>query len=222
MEVLKDIKAVLIDWDDTHVSSYKAVVELFNQFAEAHGLPKPGLDKISANWGQHIPKLIPSLWPDADPKEINEKYASFIPIDWDTPPFPGVEETVSDLVENGLKVGIVSSNSSIRIRQIIARHMSGIENSYCLIHGEEECSVHKPDPHVFDPAFMVLKKIGINESETLYVGDGISDYIAAKRRGMPFVAVTTGSSKPDEFLTQGLNRSLIIDNFTKLSGLLKD
>lgn len=220
MEILRDIKVILTDWDDTHVATFHTVANLIERFAEQYGLPKPGIDGVSASWGKPTPLLIACLWPDIDPEEVYKLYKAFIPVDWDTPPFPGIEDTITSLVKSGFKVGIVSSNSSRWIRQSLEKHLPKIKDLYFFIHGAEECPNHKPNPHVFDPAMSILGEIGIKEAQTLYIGDSVIDYFAAKNRDMFFVATLTGNSTRDEFLREGLSEVLIIDHFEQLPSLL--
>lgn len=220
MEVFKDIKAVLADWDDTHITTFYTVVDIVNQFAKHRMLPQPGIDRISAQWGKPTALMIACLWSEVDPKAIYEQYTAFDSSKPDTLPFPGIEEAVLNLIGNGFKVGIVSSSSSISIRQYLDRYLPLIKDCYTFIHGKEDCLFHKPDPRVFDPAIQILNRSRIKESQILYVGDSLIDYFAAKNRGLSFVATVSGCSSREVFLKEGLDEAFIINRFTDLPRLL--
>ena len=53
---------------------------------------------------------------------------------------------------------------------------------------------HKPDP---EPLLECLKRLGINAADALYVGDGLSDYQAARNAGMDFGYAKWGSVSGD-------------------------
>ena len=58
----------------------------------------------------------------------------------------------------------------------------------------------KPDPRVFD---RVLGLLGVSSTDTVYIGDEIKDYEAARSAGMLFIGVETGMSTREEFKERG-------------------
>lgn len=58
----------------------------------------------------------------------------------------------------------------------------------------DDTQKHKPDP---EPLLECLKRLGINAADALYVGDGLSDYQAARNAGMDFGYAKWGSVSGD-------------------------
>ncbi|MCL4367115.1 HAD family hydrolase [Patescibacteria group bacterium] len=219
----KQIKAVLLDWDDTQVDTFHRVIRSLQNFAEHHQLVIPTAERVLKFWGRTSPAIITALWPEQDSVHLTSWYREFTKLaELDTPPFAGTAQTLQKLNDQGLCLGIVSSNTSERIETLLARHMPEIRPLYRIILGADECPAHKPDPRVFDPAFAYLNKLGIDEFDTIYVGDSVSDLLAARSRGLPFVAVLTGTARKAEFLQAGLESRQILSDLTRLPAYLAE
>jgi HAD superfamily hydrolase (TIGR01549 family) len=219
MEKLRRVKAVLHDWDDVVVATFDPVFDLINNFAIQNGLPTHERESIHKVWGSPLKTFIPSLWPEQqDPDELVERYLSSGSIDFVKPAFPGVDQTIKQLYKS-YTLGIVSSNRSNLIMKDLLR-MRVSPMLYALIHGPDECSAHKPSPAVFDNALTRLADRGIQTNEVVYIGDDLRDYVAARDRGIGFLAVTTGFTTPEQFTDLGLDPKLILPQFTEVPAFL--
>ena len=56
------------------------------------------------------------------------------------------------------------------------------------------------------------EKLKLNPKEILYIGDSIFDYIAAKKAGFKFMAVTTGYYTSKDFQKKGLKKHYILSS----------
>ncbi len=123
---------------------------------------------------------------------------------------PTMEEVMLKLKENGIVLGILTSNSKKNVNKFIANHQltvfSFVENSGMF--GKER---------VFKK---ILRRYGVKKEEVLYVGDEIRDITATKNIGVDIASVDWGYnsregleehkpeyliSEPEELLTICLN-----------------
>ena len=125
---------------------------------------------------------------------------------------PGAEETLRDLREKGIKVGIVTRNCEDAVRKVFPE----IE-ARCDIFVSRN-SVRKVKPHP-DHLRYVLNALGIRREETAMVGDHIIDIEAGKRAGMMAIGVLTGRTKREDFEKAGADD--ILTQASDLRTLLK-
>lgn len=216
------IKAILHDWDDTIVLTYQSVFPLFHRFAKRHKLPIVTDDDIRSHWGLPVPRILSGLWPDQNIDYLLQTFNASVPKDFTTPPVNGVAKTYEKLGNAGIMLGIISSTPKEAINRLLKLHPFLISPWHVYVQAAEDHPVHKPDPSVFDPAFQKLAGLNIHEEDTLYVGDGLNDLKAAKNRGLQFIAVTTGFSTKEDFISLGLSPDQILDNFTQLPKLVEE
>jgi len=90
---------------------------------------------------------------------------------------------VEALLAKGIAVGVVTSILGHMAKKDLTATGFPVEKFF-LIQGSDDVPVHKPDPHVFDHALGLLKAKGIASNETLYVGDALMDFYAARDAGL--------------------------------------
>ena len=96
------------------------------------------------------------------------------------PLFPEVRETLRSLADTGLKLGILSADSTEEVTNFVTSHQ--LEDYIQLNMGVDD-AITKPDPQLFIKACQVL---GVAPSQTLMVGDSQLDIamaIAAEAAG---------------------------------------
>ncbi|HAE42438.1 MAG TPA: hypothetical protein DCG34_05890, partial [Clostridiales bacterium] len=100
---------------------------------------------------------------------------------------PTMEAVMLKLQENGITLGILTSNSKKNVNKFIDKHQlnmfSFVENSGMF--GKER---------VFK---QILRRYGINKEEVLYVGDEIRDITATKNIGIDIASVDWGYNTRD-------------------------
>ncbi len=85
---------------------------------------------------------------------------------------------------------------------------AGVWGLFDLVVGGEDTEVRKPDPAVFT-AFLARYKL----QDLVYVGDALVDWEAARDAGLGlFLAVTTGFTSEEEFLTAGVPKNQILQS----------
>lgn len=211
-------KAIIHDWDDTIIASYNSYSNFYIDGAKEFGFPEPDVEQIRNAWGKPIRVIMSIAWnislDDAD--QLYDKYIEFVNTNIDRYPikvFPGVNSALSKIKESGVILGIVTSGDSEEHMRM--KHPK--ETKYHdFIYGPDVNKYYKPDPRVFDQTFSFLKKYKIDEKSSLYIGDGLHDYAAARDRGMDFIAVTTGTMDKVDFLNAGLDKNKIFNSFSEV------
>ncbi len=92
-----------------------------------------------------------------------------------SPLFADVEECLKSLSGKGLKIGILSVDSTEAIREFVDNHQ--LQDYIQLCMGSDEM-ISKPDPRFF---WQACESLGVSPEETLMVGDSLGDMNMAKR-----------------------------------------
>lgn len=90
------------------------------------------------------------------------------------PIYDDVTETLELLSSKGLKIGILSADSTAAVQEFVANHQLQEQIQLCL---GTDSKITKPDPRLF---WQACKNLGIAPEETLMVGDAGVDMVMAK------------------------------------------
>ncbi|WP_420139562.1 phosphoglycolate phosphatase [Sphingomonas sp.] len=121
-------------------------------------------------------------------------------------PYPGVEQALTALDDEGMTLAICTNKPEALARQLVAA--CGWEDRFATIIGGDTLPVRKPDPA---PVREATARAG--GGRAVFVGDSISDTDAARAAGMPCIALTFGfSDRPPE----ELGATILIDHFDAL------
>ena len=101
--------------------------------------------------------------------------------------FDGVESTLRQLHEAGIRVGICS-NKPDELCRMLARNFS-LERYIDEILGSDDGRPKKPDPA---PLLAVIERLGVPPGDTLYVGDSETDVTTARAAGVRVMLVDHG------------------------------
>jgi phosphoglycolate phosphatase len=111
-----------------------------------------------------------------------------------SPLFVGCLETLEQLSRAGLKLGIVSADTSLRVREFVAQHRL---ESYIQLEIGVDSGPTKPDPSLFIDA---CRSLDVEPSQTLMVGDSPLDIEMGKRAGAAgCIGICWGKPAVDRF-----------------------
>lgn len=91
-----------------------------------------------------------------------------------SPLFAGSLEVLTELSSAGLKLGILSADTTAGVRDFVTTHQL---NPYIDLIMGVDGSLSKPDPRLF---LQACEKMGVNPRHTLMVGDSLNDIMMAK------------------------------------------
>lgn len=205
--------AVLFDLDDTLVitssvkwAHHKAVAKQF------YGIELTD-EVIARHWGMPLEPMMAIFYQNSDTPENMMKANLSLEDQFQKQVLVGADEVVRDLLANGIEVGVITSTIHHLAERDLKRNNFPVDQFF-LLQGSDDEPAHKPDPRVFDTALTLLATKGIKPEQTLYVGDALMDYYAARDAGMGFMGVTTGLVTQEQFEAEGAS------TVTALSGIL--
>ena len=179
------LKYVIFDFDGTLADSKRVMVSAWNRLAEKHHFKELKLDEIEALKKLSIkersklldftmykmPLIIPQLY------QLYRQSIQEIDL------YEGVSELLAELVEKGLKIAIISSNSEDIIRDFLRRnHIEVVAQVLC-------------SSRIFGKDKLIAKFLKANQveaSEVIYVGDEHRDIVACKKTGVKIIWVSWG------------------------------
>jgi phosphoglycolate phosphatase len=194
------VQAILFDFDYTLADSSQGVIDCIGYALRTLGLPPVSDAAACRTIGLSLAETLTAL-SGPQPARTSGHFARLFVERADqvmagkTQLFPAVPEIVGRLGEQGLSLGIVSTKYRRRIEGILER--DGLLDCFEVIVGGEDVCRHKPDP---ESLLLALDRLGVSPGKALYVGDSVTDALAAQRAGVPFVAVLSGTTPREAFL----------------------
>ena len=128
--------------------------------------------------------------------------------------FDGVNSTLEQLKEQGIKMAIVSTKKRDTIERGLK--LMKAEHYFEFYIGIEDVKNVKPNP---EPVLLALEKLGVSNEEALMIGDNYHDIVAGKNAGVKTAGVAW-SIKGEEYLKQ-FNPDYMLYHMTDLLGIVK-
>ncbi|UCE15397.1 MAG: magnesium-dependent phosphatase-1 [Candidatus Bathyarchaeota archaeon] len=183
-------KAVLFDLDLTLIDSSKAIVNSIEHVLDLQGysIQKEEIAKLVGKvpLEEQFQALVPSLSDD----EVNEYVNCYrqhylIHHIENTKLYPHVKETLQNLRSLDFKLGVVTGKYKKPVLEILNHFqltplLNVIVTSY-------DVKKHKPAP---DVVFEAARRLEVNSSECIFVGDSLADVEAGKRAGCFTIALS--------------------------------
>jgi phosphoglycolate phosphatase len=128
--------------------------------------------------------------------------------------YPGVAGTLERLAAAGLKMAVVTNKPGPFVAPILRK--LGIEGFFALTLGGEDLPEKKPHPM---PLLHAADTLQAPAARCLMVGDSRNDILAARRAGMPSVAVTYGYNYGENVADYGPDA--VADRFEEIAAFLE-
>ena len=109
--------------------------------------------------------------------------------------YPGVQGMLRELRNRHIKLGLVTNNGRAGTNLTLNRFR--IRTFFDAIVTRDDCQEMKPDT---GPIIMALTQLSAQAGETILIGDGVMDMIAARAAGLRSAAVGTGPSGMQQLL----------------------
>lgn len=207
------IKNYIFDFDGTVADTIGGIVATMQETFRLHGREIPSVDEIRGVIGLPLDGCMRAL-DISDESDVIELCATYRRIFPDIAMsqielFPTVKETLTELHKNGKCLAIATSRNKHSLTEIMKRH--GVLDNFDLLVSASDGYAPKPAP---DMVLGILDKLGINQSETLVIGDTTFDIDMGNKAHCWTCAVTYGNHTRERLMTAQPN--FIIDNFCEV------
>lgn len=196
---INDIKGIIFDFDYTLADSSKGVVECVNYALKKLKFSEIPDEEIKRTIGLTLDQTFITLAGRQQLDKTDQFKCFFVEkadeiMTDNTKLFTETPRVIRLLHNNGIKLGIVSTKFRYRITKILERE--ALLDYFEVVIGGEDVLILKPDPIGL---LEVIKKLNLSVSQTIYIGDSITDAETARRAGIYFIAVLTGVTLRDDF-----------------------
>ena len=210
--VISRRRAVIFDCDDTLLITAKSRWPVLISTALVFGYRISNND-ICNVWGEPYRQMIEQLLPGINVDDFTATYkqASLKSLPRVA---PGAESLLALLAENRIVMHVLTANHASLVEQDFKA--LGIRRFFEHIYGCDDTEFHKPDGRALSNSLSILADLGMNKSDSLYIGDGWRDFYTARDAGIDFVAVCTGLDRQEVFQKEGLPNDQIISSLNEL------
>ena len=211
---------VIFDLDGTILDTLPDLHGAVNHALNAHSLPTRTMDEVRQFVGNGIFNLIIRAVPDGCDEALTlsvfEEFKRFYRDNSAnmTCAYAGINELLSRLREEGIKLAVVSNKAHFATVDICERYFSGI---FDVVLGERESEgiAKKPAP---DGVFEAMKLLSADKA--VYVGDSEVDIATARNASLPCIAVTWGFREKE--ILESTGAEIFADNTDQLYKLISE
>ena len=185
------LRAVIFDWDGVVVDSSNLHERSWEIIAARRALVLPP-GHFKKGFGMKNNAIIPALGWATDPAAVDELACEKEQIYRDLvrehgiDPLPGVRELLCSLQAESLPAAIGSSTERANLDLLL--DLMDLRRFFAAIVSGEEVAEGKPDPSIF---LLAAERLGHPPGECLVIEDAPVGIEAARRAGMPVLAVAT-------------------------------
>ncbi len=176
---------LVFDFDGTIVDSLRAVFEIGNRIAPKYGFRQVKEEEIESFRGKGSRKVLETLnisLPKA-PFVLGEIKKELSKETEKLPAVKGIGKALRDLVKDGVRIGILTSNSESNVKRFLQKNsLDFFDFIYCgsSLFGKDKL-IRK-----------MLKERELDPSKVVYVGDETRDIEACQKCDLRIAAVTWG------------------------------
>ncbi|WP_299042613.1 HAD-IIIA family hydrolase [uncultured Tateyamaria sp.] len=126
--------------------------------------------------------------------------------------YPGTMEAIAVLSAQGYAIGICTNKPEGLAEQLMQD--LGVRDAFGSLVGADTLPVRKPDP---EPLYEATRRLGIDPSACVLVGDSDTDRNTARAAGVPSILVTFGPSGED---MAALEPEALLHDYAALPGVV--
>lgn len=185
-------QAVIFDLDGTLLDTLDDLADSVNYVLKKREFPERTKDEVRSFVGNGIHKLIERSVPENTADDIVEEvFEEFVPYYRThcmekTKPYDGIVELLHSLKLSGIRIAVVSNKADDAVHTLCNVCFA---NLFDEIVGERSGIARKPAP---DSVNEVLRRLVLEPSQAVYIGDSDVDVETAKNAGMKCIAVDWG------------------------------
>lgn len=214
--LLQPFQAVVFDLDGTLLDTLDDIAAATNAVLQQMSLPQHPRESYKHFVGQGVRVLFEQVLPEEmrTLDVIEECVAMFettYDAHWDvlTRPYDGIPELLTELVQRGLPLAVLSNKPHAFTMKCVERFLA--QWPWAVVMGQRDEVPRKPDPA---GALAIAAQIGVEPATCLYVGDTNIDMQTAVAAGMYPLGVAWGFRSVEELRAHGA--AAIIDTPAEL------
>jgi HAD superfamily hydrolase (TIGR01509 family) len=197
------IEAVIFDLDGTVVDSNELHVDAWTEAFRKFGKEFPR-ERLHRHIGKGGDKYLPEFLSEAElrafGKELEHFRADLFKREYlnRVRPFPKVRELFQRIRADRKRIALASSGNEIEVAHYVNAAVVGefVESRT----SKSDVDNSKPSPDVFTSALNLLK---VQPQDAVVIGDTPYDVVAAKKIGLPTIALLCGGFPEDELRASG-------------------
>jgi len=201
-------KAVVFDLDGTLLDTLEDLADSVNRALEQSGLPQHPWQAYKMFVGSGTDVMVRRASPAARQDEaLAERLVALVYDEYarrwaeKTRPYEGVPELLDELARRGVPMAVASNKSQEFATLCVAELLPHWRFEVVL--GVDEHTPLKPDP---TGVLRVVRKVGVEPPEFLYLGDSGVDMTTAGAAGMFAVGALWGFREAEELLEKGAKK----------------
>jgi phosphoglycolate phosphatase-like HAD superfamily hydrolase len=182
------VRTAIFDFDGTIADTFDAMVRVLNALAQEFGYHTAGPSEIEQLRGLppiEVAQRLGVAWPKV-PQIVARVRKGMVQSMPQVQPCAGVPEALQKLREQGLSLGLLTSNSRENVDVFLANHPLRFD---FISTGSGLWSKHRR-------LSAVLRRRGLAAAETAYIGDEVRDIEAGRKLGSRVIAVGWGYTAP--------------------------
>ncbi len=194
---------IIFDLDGTLLNTLEDLKDSVNYALVRHGFPERSLMEVRRFVGNGIRKLVERALPCKLPDESFEQVFGTFQKHYQkhcndkTGPYDGIIELLRELKKRGYKLGIASNKVKSAVVKLNEIYFDGLIDEAA---GVTDGSPTKPDPYMVNE---MLRAMGSDKENTLYVGDSNVDVMTAHNAGLDMITVLWGFRDRQELIAAG-------------------
>lgn len=185
-------RLAMFDLDGTILNTLEDLTDSVNAVLQKHGFPTHSTDAICSFVGNGIFTLIQKAVPtNTDGEKLNAVFEDFkvyyaAHCADKTKPYEGIVDLLLELRRAGVFTAVVSNKADFAVKELVDRYFNGLFDAAV---GEKEGVLRKPAP---DSVLAVMRSLGCDASESVYIGDSDVDVETAKNANVDGIFVAWG------------------------------
>lgn len=194
----RPFRAVVFDLDGTLVDSMPMVLKAYAHAVSPY-FPQITADELRSHMGGPPERIFARMFTDAERAlESLGRLNEFGAANWRLIRlFAGASELLDHLRANGQKIAVWTGRERLSTRSILSENGIAGKIDACVC--GDDLDSHKPDPAGLAE---VMRQLGVNRDETLFLGDADVDVLAGRAMGVTTLLISHGYAFPDLVKTQ--------------------